>query len=306
LASRITGQEGHVNNTGSNTGKLLPRSVESFGVVGSKDKERTSVSRVNEKSGQLSQHNHATEKGKDKTRVLNVMSPQVGPAERHSTGIHGSNVVGLLREISKGVPATTAAAQQKRSIAPSADASQLTEQVDQHSDGSSHSAYGEGDSMSTKQMIEKKNGSSNNFHSRMDKQLLRGKNGEVQGNAKIKEVKANHQKGFKDGDRGQNVDHKAVQGRARDHNAVKARDGNKGKVNGKSATHKQKREELVGHGANKNYIHEMDLAHLNGNKFTSDDAKKRKDLHTNSSLHGEFFVLIYSGPDLMLYLFLGR
>jgi hypothetical protein len=57
-------------------------------------------------------------------------------------------------------------------------------------------------------------------------------------------------------------------------------------------SHKQKCEELVGHGANKNYIHEMDFSHLNGNKFTSDDAKKRKDLHTNSSLHGEFFVLI--------------
>ncbi|CAM0911910.1 unnamed protein product [Alopecurus aequalis] len=274
LASQITGQEGHANNTGSSTGKLLPQSVKSFGLVGSEEKERSSVSRVSEKSGKIGQHNHAGEKEKDKTRALNGTNLQVGAAENPSTHIHGGNGVGLQQESSKGVIATTAATQRKHMIIPSANAAQRTKQADQHSDVSSHSAYTKSDSMSNKQMTEKKNGGTNNFHSRMDKQIVRGKNGEDQGNARIKEVKAKHQKGVKDGARGHVVKKR------------KARDGNERKVREKRRVgHEQKRKELDGHGTRKNHIHEMDSAHLNGNKFTSDDVKKRKDLNAKSSLH---------------------
>lgn len=288
LASHIKGQEGHANNTGSGTGKLLHRRVESFSVVGSKEKERTSVSRENEKSGQISQRNHGSEKGKDKTKVLNGMSIQVEPAEKHTTSIHGSNGVRPQHESSKGVLATTVATQQKRRITPSASAAQRTEQVDQHSEGSFHSAYTKSDTMSIKRMTEKKNGSAKFFHYSMDKQLVRGKSGAVQGNGKNQEEKANHQKGVKDGDRGHDVNHKAVKDRDRDHNVKKrkAKDGNEGQVRGKrSVGHEQKRKELDGHGTRKNYIHEMDSAHLKGNKFPSDDAKKREDLNAKSSLH---------------------
>jgi hypothetical protein len=356
LTSQITVQEGHANSTGSSTGKLLPRSIQSFGVVGSKVMERTSISRANEKSWQIGQHNHASENGKDKTRVMNYRSLQGGPAEKYSTGIHGSNGVGLQRESSKGVFATTAAIQQKRRITPSTNAAQRTEQVDQHSVSSSHSAYGKSNIVTT--MTEKKNGSVNNFHSRMDKELVGGKKVAVQGNAKIKEEKANHQKVVKDGDTGHDVNHKAVNHKAvnhkaikdrdRDHNVMnrkakdrkngavqsnakikeektnhqksvkdgdrdhdvnhkavkdtdrdhnvkkrKAKDGNEGKVREKrSVGHEQKRKELDGHGIRKNYIHEMDSAHLNGNKFISDDVKNREDLNTNNSLHGEFLYLL--------------
>ncbi|XP_047070089.1 glutamic acid-rich protein-like [Lolium rigidum] len=282
LTSQITVQEGHANNTE----RLLPRSIESFGVVGSEEKERTSISRANEKSGQSGQDNHATENGKGKTRVLNCRSLQGGPAEKHSTGIHGSNGVGLQQDSSKGVFATTAAIQQKRRIISSTNAAQRTEQVDQRSISSSHSAYGKGDIMTT--MTEKKNGSANNFHSRMDKELVGGKKGAEQGNAKIKEGKANHQKVVKDGDRGHDVNHKAVKDIDRDHNVKKrkARDGNEGKVREKrNVGHEQKRKELDVQGTKKNCIHEMESAHLNGNKFISDDVKKRKDLNTNNSLH---------------------
>ena len=295
LASQITSQEGHANNTRSSIGKLLPRSVESFGLVGSKEKERSSVSRVSEKSGQIGQHKHASEKEKDKTRALNGTNLQVGLAENHSTRIHCGNGVGLQQESSKGVLATTAATQQKRIILPSSNAAQRTEQVDQHSDGSPHSACGKSDSVSTKRMTEKKNGSTNNFHSRMDKQLVRGKNGEVQGNAKIKEVKGKHQKGVKDGDRGHGVNHKAFEDRDRDHNVKKrkAKDGNEGKGReNRSVGHEQKRKELDGHGTRKNHIHEMDSARLIGSKFTSVDVKKRKDLNAKNSQHGEFLIKV--------------
>ncbi|XP_047087287.1 myb-like protein X [Lolium rigidum] len=338
LTSQIMVQEGHANSTGSSTGKLLPRNSQSFGVVGSKVKERTSISRENEKSGKIGQHNHASENGKDKTIVLNCRSLQGGPAEKYFTGIHGSNGVGLQRESSKGVLATTAAIQQKRKITPSTNAAQRIEQVDQQSVSSSHSAYGKSNIMTT---MTEKNGGANNFHSRMDKELVGGKKGAVQGNAEIKEEKANHQKVVKDGDRGRDVNHKAIKDRYRDHNVMnrkakkskngavqsnvkikeektnhqksvkdgerdhnvnhkavkdtdrdhnvkkrKAKDGNEGKVREKrSVGHEQKRKELDGHGIRKNYIHEMDSAHLNGNNFISDDVKKREDLNTNDSLH---------------------
>uniref|UniRef100_A0ACD6AM06 Uncharacterized protein n=1 Tax=Avena sativa TaxID=4498 RepID=A0ACD6AM06_AVESA len=274
------GQEGHANNTGISTGKLLPQSVESLAVAGSEEKERTSVGRVNEKSGQIGQHNHANEKWKDKTRVLNGKNPQGGPSEKHSTGIHGSNRAGLQQE--------SAAAQQKHGIAPSTNAARRTEQVDQQSDCSSHSVYGKSDSISTKRMTEKKNGSTNNFHSKVDKQLVGGKTEAVQGNAKIKQVKANHQKGVIHGDRGHDVNNKAFKDRGKAHNVKKrkAKDGNESKIKEKrSAGHEQKREELDGHGTRKNHIHEMDSSHLNGNQFSSDAVKKRKDLSAKSSLH---------------------
>ncbi|VAI86379.1 unnamed protein product [Triticum turgidum subsp. durum] len=217
LATQITGQEGHANRTRSNTGKLLPRSIESFGVVGSKEKERTSISRVNGKSGQIAQHNHASEKGKNKTRILSGTSLQLGSAEKRSTRIHGSSGVGLQQDSSKG------------------------------------------------------------------------KSGGDQGIAKIKEAKANHQKSVKDGDKRHGVNQKVVKDRDRDCNVKKrkAKDGNEGKTREKrSAIDEQKHRELDGDGASKNYIHDlMDLAHLNGNKFTSDDVKKRKGLNANSSLH---------------------
>lgn len=289
LATQITGQEGHANCTRSNTGKLLPRSIESFGVVGSKEKERTSISRVNGKSRQIAQHDHASEKGKNKTRILSGTSLQLGSAEKRSTRIHGSSGVGLQQESSKGIFVTTTASQQKCRITPSANAAQTTEQVDQHPDGSPHSAYGKSDSVSTKRMAENKKGNADNFHFGMDKQSARGKSGADQGIAKIKEAKANHQKSVKDGDKRHGVNQKVVKDRDRDCNVKKrkAKDGNEGKTREKrSAIDEQKRRELDRHEASKNYIHDlMDLAHHNGNKFTSDDVKKRKGLNTNISLH---------------------
>lgn len=297
LATQITGQEGHANCTRSNTGKLLPRSIES--VVGSKEKERTSISRVNGKSRQIAQHDHASEKGKNKTRILSGTSLQLGSAEKRSTRIHGSSGVGLQQESSKGIFVTTTASQQKCRITPTANAAQTTEQVDQHPDGSPHSAYGKSDSVSTKRMAENKKGNADNFHFGMDKQSARGKSGADQGIAKIKEAKANHQKSVKDGDKRHGVNQKVVKDRDRDCNVKKrkAKDGNEGKTREKrSAIDEQKRRELDRHEASKNYIHDlMDLAHHNGNKFTSDDVKKRKGLNTNISLHGEFLYSLSWG-----------
>lgn len=277
LATQITGQEGHANHAKSNTGKLLPRSIESFGVVGSKEKERTSISRVNGKSRPIAQHNHASEKGKNKTRILNGTSLQPGSAKKRSTGIHGSSGVGLQQENSKGILVTTTASEQKCRITPSANAAQRTEQVGQHPGGSSHSAYGKTDSVST------------NFHFGMDKQSARGKSGADQGIAKVKEAEANHQKSVKDGDGSHDANQKVVKDRDRDRNVKKrkAKDGNEGKDREKrSAIDEQKCRELDGHEASKNYTHGlMDSAHLNGNKFTSDDVKKRKGLNANSPLH---------------------
>lgn len=290
LASQIISQGSHAKHTGSDTSKLLPGNIECIGVEGSKEKERISHSRRGEKLGQIAQSDHAGEKGKGKTRVQNGTSLQVASAEKHSTTtrMHGGNRAGLQQESSKGVVATTAVTHQNGRLTPSPTAWQRTKQVDQHPDGSSHSTYRNIDSMSTKWMMEKKNGSANNLHT-MAMQLVQGKNGASQGNARIKEVKANHRVGVKDGNRGQGVNHKGVKDRDRDHSVKKrkAKDGNEGKyMKRRGVVNEQKQRELDGHQASMNYVHDlMDSALLNGNKFTSDDVKKRKDLKANSSLH---------------------
>ncbi|KAL6644489.1 hypothetical protein ACP70R_016097 [Stipagrostis hirtigluma subsp. patula] len=267
LVTRFLCQGGHTDHNGSNTGEMLPPSTESIGASGSKEKERNNLSGMVKKSAQAIRHNHGMAQKSDsisyankketgrgvgsKTRLNNGKSLYVGSAETNSTRREWAGIVPNGR------------------ITPSSDAVQRAEQASSYPDISSLSGSERTDGISTKGMVQKVNRSANNFHGKMDRQLVQSNDKSVE-----RKGKTNYHKGVRGKDRDQHL----KKGKSKDKNNEKEREkyGN---------ANEQKHEDLDTLGANESKVDDLlHLPCLGEKNLVSDNMKKRKDLDANSSL----------------------
>ncbi|PUZ52333.1 hypothetical protein GQ55_6G261800 [Panicum hallii var. hallii] len=283
------------------TDKLI---TQNFGQEGSEEKERNSLGRVVKKSEEATQCNHemvqksesivrANKKGMargvdSKTKIKNGKSLQVGSAEMHFRRKHSCNGVDIRQDKHSctGVDVQQDNSNARRSsedvhtarpfvlgsgreangrITLSPNRLQRAEEMEPDPEISVHSTKGKNDRISTKGgMMGKENRSANNCRGKMNQQSVRNK-GEVEGKAETNYCEAVKRK---DRDR-------VVKKRKTEYKNKQKEMEKNGTVN------KHKHEDL---GAREDQVDNlMRSGFLNGQKFTSDNVKKRKDFDANTS-----------------------
>ncbi|CAO2207359.1 unnamed protein product [Urochloa humidicola] len=269
------------------TDELITRS---FVQEGSKEKERISLGRMVKKSVEATQDNHGMVQKSDsivwpnkkgmgrtvdsKSKIRNGKNLQVGSAEMHFRTKHSCNGVDIWqdncnaqrssKDIHTGNPASRREANGR--MTPNPNTVLKAEEMEPDPEISVHSAKGENGRISTKGgMMAKENQSANNFHGKMNQQVVRNKDGEVERDTNYR---------------------KAVKGKDRD-KVVKKRKteykNNEKEMEKNSTINEHKHEDF---GARKDQVDKLQrLGFLNEQKFTSDNIKKRKDFDANSSPH---------------------
>ncbi|OEL34171.1 hypothetical protein BAE44_0004810 [Dichanthelium oligosanthes] len=292
---RTFGHEGNANHKLDNKIPLLPRSTDSIGATGSKEKERNSLGGMFKKSAEATQDNHgmiqktnsiahANKKGigrvfDSKSKIKNGKSLQVGSSEMHSRRKHNCNGVDIRQDNSNAQRSSEdvrtasqavsgSGREENGRITPSPNTLQRAEEMEPDLEIYVQSAKGKNDGISIKGgMTGKENQSANNSCGKMNQQFIQNKDGEVEEKAKTNYCKA-------------------VKGKDRD-----------GVVKKRKIEYKNKEKEMEKNGTVNEHKHEdlgaikdkldnlMCLGFLNEQKFTSDNIKKRKDFDAISSPH---------------------
>ncbi|KAL6900748.1 hypothetical protein ACP4OV_005424 [Aristida adscensionis] len=246
LANQFVCQEVHTNHKGSNSGELLHPNTERLCARGTKEKERNSLHGIKE-SARSTQQNHGVVKKSD----------SISHAKEKGMG----RGVGSKTRIMKNGKSHQAGSAGKQSSRR-----QSSNGVGVSHDTSTTVGAGAGIDPRGRRMPQKVNQSARNFHGKMDQKLVQCKD--------ASETPKNHH-------------HRVVGGKHRDEHGeeVKNKDKIKNKkIENNGKANEQKYEHLGTLGASKSKDDLMNLPCVMEN-FASDDSKKRKDLHSNNSIH---------------------